>query len=211
MTDPLVGLPAFREAAAARLAAFPHTTVPDSPGSRRAGVVLCVVQHEGVPSVILIRRAYRGRNAGQWGLPGGRADEGETPEQAALRELHEELGMRVDPADVLGRLDDFPAASGFSITPIVVAPSDPGTPRPSPDEVHSVHHVSLSRLAADDTPRWVPQIGGGRLLQMRLRPDWVVHAPTGAMLWQFREVVLLGRDASQARVAGFLQPDWTRT
>jgi mutator protein MutT len=211
MTDPLartlVSLPAFREAAAGRLAAFARTTVPDSPGSRRAGVVVCVVEHEGVPSVILIKRAYRGRNAGQWGLPGGRTDEGETPEQAALRELHEEVGLEAGPAEVLGRLDDFPASSGFAITPVVVAPSDPGPLRPSPDEVHSVHHVSLGRLAADDTPRWVPQIGGGRLLQMRLRPDWVVHPPTGAMLWQFREVVLLGREA---RVAGFLQPDWTR-
>jgi 8-oxo-dGTP pyrophosphatase MutT (NUDIX family) len=210
MSEPLVSLPAFRELAAARLGGFPHVTVPGSPGSRRAGVVLCVVEHEGVPSVILIKRAYRGRNAGQWGLPGGRVDEGETPVQAALRELEEELGLRLDPADVLGRLDDFPAASGFSITPAVAVPSDPGPPRPSPDEVHSVHHVSLARLAADDTPRWVPQLDGARLLQMRLREDWVVHPPTGAILWQFREIVLLGRDADDARVAGFLQPDWTR-
>ncbi|MFI0356828.1 NUDIX hydrolase [Actinomadura sp. 9N407] len=209
MTDsPLTSLPAFRETAARRLGAFEHTTVPDSPGSRRAGVVLCVVEDAGVPSVILIKRADRGRNAGQWGLPGGRMDEGETPEQAALRELHEELGLELEPSEVLGRLDDFPATSGFAITPIVVAPADPGPLRPSPDEVKSVHHVSLARLADDDTPRWVPQIGGGSLLQMRLRPDWVVHAPTGAMLWQFREVLLLGREA---RVADFLQPDWTRT
>lgn len=206
--SPLTGLPAFRRVAAERLGAFGHTTVPDSPGSRRAGVVLCVVEDAGVPSVILIKRAHRGRNAGQWGLPGGRMDEGETPERAALRELHEELGLLVDPGEVIGRLDDFPAASGFAITPVVVAPADPGPLVPSPDEVASVHHVSLERLAADDTPRWVPQIGGGSLLQMRLRPDWVVHPPTGAMLWQFREVVLLGR---QARVADFVQPDWTRT
>src|SRR5688500_7813013 len=102
MTDPLPALPAtlvsFREVAAARLGAFAHTTVPDSPGSRRAGVVVCVVEHEGVPSVILIKRADRGRNAGQWGLPGGRMDEGETPVEAALRELEEELGLRAGPS-----------------------------------------------------------------------------------------------------------------
>ncbi|MEW2357004.1 CoA pyrophosphatase [Spirillospora sp. NPDC029432] len=207
--DPvLTSLPAFRAAAAARLGAFAHTTVPDAPGMRRAGVVLCVVEDAGVPSVLLIKRAPRGRNAGQWGLPGGRMDPGETPEEAALRELHEELGLAVGPAEVLGRLDDFPAASGFAITPVVVAPAEPGPIVPSPAEVQSVHHVSLARLAAGDTPRWVPQLGGGELLQMRLRPDWIVHPPTGAMLWQFREVVLLGREA---RVAGFLQPDWTRT
>ncbi|HLV74331.1 MAG TPA: CoA pyrophosphatase [Vulgatibacteraceae bacterium] len=205
--DPLDDLGAFRGVAAGRLGAFRHTTVPDRPGLRRAGVVLCAVEHDGVPSVILIKRAYRGRNAGQWGLPGGRLEDGETPEEAALRELHEEIGLTVGPEDIVGRLDDFPATSGFSITPVVAVLDDPGPLTPSPDEVHSVHHASLRRLAADDTPVWVPQPDGGRLLQMRLAPRWRVHAPTGALLWQFREVVLLGR---HARVADFLQPDWTR-
>ncbi|WP_433469076.1 NUDIX hydrolase [Spirillospora sp. CA-128828] len=205
--DPLDDLDAFRTLAADRLGPFERTTVPDTPGLRRAGVVLCAVEHDDVPSVILIRRAYQGRNAGQWGLPGGRLEDGETPEQAALRELREEIGLTAGPADVLGGLDDFPAASGFAITPVVVVLKDPGPLTPSPDEVHSVHHTSLRRLAADDTPKWVPQPDGGHLLQMWLGPDWRVHAPTGAMLWQFREVVLLGRPA---RVADFVQPDWTR-
>jgi 8-oxo-dGTP pyrophosphatase MutT (NUDIX family) len=199
-------LAAFREAAAARLSAFTPTTVGHQPGFRRAAVVVCVVEHAGAPSVIVIKRAYQGRNAGQWGLPGGRLDDGETPVLAALRELHEEIGLNVDAGDVLGRLDDFPAASGFAITPIVVAAADPGAVRRNPAEVHSVHYVALDRLAAPDVARWVPQLNGGQLLQMRLRHDMVVHAPTGAMLWQFREVVLLGR---ATRVAEFLQPDWT--
>lgn len=213
MTDPLAipgpldDLTAFHRLAAARLGGFEHTTVPDGPGLRRAGVVLCAVEHGGVPSVILIRRAYQGRNAGQWGLPGGRLENGETAEEAALRELREEIGLVAGPGDVVGRLDDFPAASGFAITPIVVVLDDPGPLVPNPDEVHSVHYTSLRRLADDDTPRWVPLPDGGSLLQMWLAPDWRVHAPTGAMLWQFREVVLLGR---QARVADFAQPDWTR-
>ena len=205
--DPLDDLDAFRTLAAGRLGSFPHTTVPDAPGMRRAGVVLCAVLHGGAPAVILIKRAYQGRNAGQWGLPGGRMEDGETPEDAALRELHEEIGLAAGPADVLGRLDDFPASSGFAITPVVVVLDEPGPLVPNPDEVHSVHHTSLRRLAADDTPHWVPQPDGGSLLQMRLGPNWRVHAPTGAMLWQFREVVLLGR---QVRVAGLRQPDWTR-
>jgi 8-oxo-dGTP pyrophosphatase MutT (NUDIX family) len=219
----------FREVARERLAGFPYTMVADTPGVRRAAVALCVVaDDDGVPAVIVIRRAYRGRNAGQWGLPGGGVDARETPEQAALRELHEEIGLAALPEDVLGRLDDFPASSGFAITPVVVVPDAPGPLRPSPAEVHSVHLVPLGRLAAADTPRWVPQHealpqamlraqpdverpgdSGPRLLQMRLADDMVIHAPTGAMLWQFREVVLLGRPAEEARVADFLQPDWT--
>ncbi|WP_051047119.1 NUDIX hydrolase [Nocardia asiatica] len=215
----------FRVLAQSRLARFPRIEVPDSPGVRRAAVVLCVVEEpDGPLSVIVIKRAYRGRNAGQWGLPGGRVDEGETAAQAALRELHEEVGLRARPDDLLGALDDFPAASGFAITPLVLALTDASRTRPNPDEVYSVHLVDLARLAAEDTPRWVraedavrqaqlrddaaPADGTG-LLQMRLGPKMTIHPPTGAMLWQFREVVLLGTAASAARVAHFSQPDWT--
>lgn len=214
----------FRATASARLGGFPHTEVPDAPGLRRAAVLLCVVDEpDGPLSVIVIKRAYRGRNAGQWGLPGGRVDAGETTEQAAIRELHEELGLTAAPADILGRLDDFPATSGFVITPIVAALADAGELRPSPAEVHSVHLVDLARLAADDVPHWVSPkdaalradapsttLEGAGLLQMRLGANMTIHAPTGAMLWQFREVVLLGRNATEARIAHFDQPEWTR-
>ncbi|GAA3206853.1 CoA pyrophosphatase [Actinocorallia longicatena] len=181
--------------------------IEDRPGTRRAAVVLCVTEQDGEPGVLVIKRAYRGRNAGQWGLPGGRADEGETPEITALRELEEELGVALEPSDVLGRLDDFPASSGFVITPVVAVASAPVRPVPSPDEVHSVHHVPLAALAADGVVNWLAQPSGPPLLQMLLGPRMTVHAPTGAMLWQFREVVLLGNDV---RVADLLQPDWTR-
>ncbi|MGH3390754.1 MAG: NUDIX hydrolase, partial [Actinomadura sp.] len=88
-------LPEFREIASARLGAFAPTAVGHTPGFRRAAVVVCVLECDGIPRVVVIKRAYQGRNAGQWGLPGGRLDDGETPVQAALRELEEEIGLRV--------------------------------------------------------------------------------------------------------------------
>ncbi|MFI6477011.1 NUDIX hydrolase [Nonomuraea sp. NPDC050663] len=201
----------FRRAARERLAGYKHTTLESAPGMRAAAVVLCVVPgDDGAPCVVVIKRAYRGRNAGQWGLPGGRTEPGESPEQAALRELEEELGLVVGPADVVGRLDDFPAASGFAITPIVAVPAAVQPLRPDPREVHSAHRVPLERLAADDVPKWVDLPDGPPLLQMWLAPDMRIHAPTGAILWQFREVVLLGREAAESRVAHFRQPVWTR-
>ncbi|WP_063011380.1 NUDIX hydrolase [Nocardia kruczakiae] len=196
----------FRELAAGRLREFEFRTVADVPGMRRASVVLCVLEHDGQPCVVVIKRAYRGRNAGQWALPGGRVDGDETAVAAGLRELHEEIGLVAPPTSVLGRLDDFPAASGFAITPIVVALDDPGALYPNDDEVHAVHFVRLDRLAADDVPHWVDRPDGSRLLQLRIGDSMTIHAPTGAILLQFRDVVLLGRDT---RVADLLQPDWT--
>lgn len=217
----------FRALAHARLDGFERSAVEDAPGLRRAAVALCVAADpEGPLSVLLIRRAYRGRNAGQWALPGGRLEDGETPRAAALRELHEELGIHAEESDVIGALDDFPAASGFAITPFVVALRDLTELRPAPDEVHSVHRVGLRRLAEPDVPHWVSPAeavpggpppgaapapaGGVRLLQMRLGPGMTIHAPTGALLLQFREVVLLGRTPAESRVAHLTQPDWTQ-
>ncbi len=228
MNDPHLprSIEEFRALAKARLTAFPRIAVPDAPGMRRAGVTLCVVPSadDGL-SVIVMKRAYRGRNAGQWGLPGGRLEPGETPELAALRELHEELNLTAKPADVLGLLDDFPATSGFAITPIVVTVADVDALRPNPDEVFSVHQVDLARLADEDVPHWVrpehatlqhelrgdpPEAEAAGLLQMRIGPKMTIHAPTGALLWQFRAVVLLGHSPADSRVAHFTQPDWTK-
>ncbi|MGV2389358.1 MAG UNVERIFIED_CONTAM: CoA pyrophosphatase [Microcystis novacekii LVE1205-3] len=81
----------------------------------------CHAQWSEAPALVLTRRAATLRaHAGQWAMPGGRLDAGETPEQAALRELHEEVGLACAPADVLGRLDDYATRSGYLITPVVV-------------------------------------------------------------------------------------------
>ncbi|MDX6742262.1 CoA pyrophosphatase [Actinocorallia sp. A-T 12471] len=197
----------FRRSAGPRLSGFARTALADAEGVRRAAVVLCVTERDGELGVLVIKRARRGRNPGQWALPGGRAEPGETPQETALRELREELNLDVAGSAVLGMLDDFPAASGFAITPVVAVGQGAGEPVPEPGEVGSVHHVPLRVLAADGVVHWVTRPDGGSLLQMRLAPGMTIHAPTGAMLWQFREVVLLGRDV---RVADLHQPDWTR-
>lgn len=158
------------------------------------------------PSVLLVKRAARGRNAGQWAFPGGRVEPGEDAVQAALREAEEEVALTG--ATVLGLLDDFAADSRFVITPVVVLGSGRAALRRNPAEIRSLHPVGVERLLGEDLPRWRPTPEGGRLLQMPLRHDMVVHAPTGAILWQFREVALLGR---HTRVGDALQPRWTRS
>ncbi|SEU47697.1 NUDIX hydrolase [Nonomuraea wenchangensis] len=191
----------LREEVAARLAAFDRREVPPVGGVRRAAVTVCVLEDSGgVPYTVVIRRAPLGRNPGQWALPGGRLDDGEEPIEAALRELAEETGLTG--VEVAGLLDDFVTDSGFVITPVVAFG---GRQRAvaDPREVASVHEVPLEWFLAPGVPRWE-----GELLQMPLGPSIVIHAPTGAILWQFAEVALRGREQ---RVFDVVQPHWTRT
>lgn len=205
MTD-LPRLDVLLDVARGRLSARAPRTLPQE-GLRRAAVCLVMMERAGVPSVLLIKRAATGRNSGQWALPGGRVDAAETTAEAALRELEEEVGLRCGPETLLGRLDDLTAGSGHLITPWVVAAPGPTTLHRNPAEVASLHPIPLARLVAPGVPRW-RDTPDGPLLQMPLRHDMIVHAPTGALLWQFAEVVLRGHDLRLDQVA---EPDFARS
>ncbi|WP_125611569.1 NUDIX hydrolase [Specibacter cremeus] len=176
------------------------------PQLRRAAVAIAVYPRRGSAHFLMIKRVSRGSNPGQWALPGGRMDAGETIVGTALRELAEETGLTAAGSNVLGLLDDFPASRGIVITPVVVLLDTEQRPRRQPAEVASLHPLPLAALTAPGVPRWQEQSDGGPLLQMPLRRDMVVHAPTGAILHQFAEVVLRG---GSVRVAGLAEPSFT--
>src|SRR4029450_10505388 len=91
---------------------------------KHAAVAITLVETEdgsGETALILTGRVAGLRShGGQWALPGGRIDAGETPAHGALRELAEEIGLALTPDDILGTLDDYPTRSGYLITPLVV-------------------------------------------------------------------------------------------
>ena len=170
-------------------------------------MAVTVVDDEDGAAVLLTRRASRLRDhPGQWALPGGGIDEGEAIEVAARRELAEELGLTAGPDSVLGLLDDYCTRSGFCITPVVVWAGRPGRLNPNPAEVAEIHRIPLSALEAPDVLRLLTIPESERpVIQLRLAPKQWIHAPTAAVLYQFREVALAGRST---RVAHFDQPVW---
>ncbi len=201
-----------------RLASLPVQALA-AEGRRQAAVALAVceagfgAQTHGLPkleiwsaepALLLTRRAASMRShAGQWALPGGRIDALETPEQAALRELSEEVGLQLDATSVLGRLDDYATRSGYVITPVVVWAGAARDLEPNPAEVASIHRIPVSELLREDAPLLnQPKDQEQPVLRMPIGTGWIA-APTAAFLYQFRELVLFGRPT---RVAHFDQP-----
>jgi len=189
-----------------RLDAFDdrRASVPDRAA---AAVAICIVPDvEGRACFVLTRRAGSLRShAGQWALPGGRIDLNETATEAARRETAEEVGLRLDAADVLATLDDYPTRSGYVITPVVLWSDQQSELKPNEGEIASVHLIPLAELDHPDAPRLlsIPE-SSNPVIQMPIMGHWI-HAPTAAILLQLREVALHGRPT---RVDHFDQPTW---
>ncbi len=209
---------ALRERIAANLSAFEFVSTA-TPDARSAAVAIAVADESfgadlaGLPrhetwrdgaALILTRRSPKLRNhPGQWALPGGMRDPGETPEVAALREMREEVDLALPAADILGRLDDFKTRSGFVITPVVVWAGAKRHLAFDPLEVASIHRIPLSEFMREDAPILDAMAESEHpVLRMPVGDTWIA-APTAAMIYQFREVCILGRDT---RVAHFEQP-----
>lgn len=214
--------PSMRERVRERLAAFAVRRLPL--GQRRAAAVAVALVDEGhgaevaglpVPAewstraaLLLTRRAAAlSSHAGQWALPGGRIDAGETPEAAALREMQEEVGLTLEEGDILGTLDDYATRSGYVITPVVVWAGSARSLTLSPHEVASAHRIPVAELLRTDAPLLEPSDDPGReVLRMPVGHSWIA-APTAAILYQFREVCIRGL---ATRVAHYDQPMFAR-
>jgi 8-oxo-dGTP pyrophosphatase MutT (NUDIX family) len=190
-----------RPTIAGRLADFPRVAA-DRPDLKQAAVAVCLTEHAGAAALVLTRRAARLRaHAGQWALPGGRRDPGETAVAGALREVREEIGLALTDTDVLGVLDDYVTRSGYVMTPVVCWAGEVGEVVGAEAEVASVHQVPVADL--DVPPRFlsIPE-SEAPVIQLPLLGG-LLHAPTAAVLYQFCQVACSGL---VTRVAGFEQP-----
>jgi len=197
---------ATRQAIAARCGAFARLEPDAASTLKRAAVAIALVEADGgaqETAILLTQRASSLRaHSSQWALPGGRCDDGETAVAGALRELHEELGLELKAPDVLGLLDEYPTRSGYLITPVVVWAAAGAALSPNPDEVASVHRIALDAIEREDAFDFtaIPE-SRRRVIRFRHAGRYI-HAPTAALIYQFREV-LAGRNT---RVAELEQP-----
>lgn len=171
---------------------------------RPAAVALTLLANQDDEACFLLTRraSTLAHHRGQFALPGGRLDPNESQDQAALRELHEELGVELSGAHVLGQLDDFGTRSGFVITPVVMWVEGEPTLRPNPAEVACVYRVPLSELYQPDVPHLSPAGNGAQILSLPL-VGTEVFSPTAAIIYQLREVAIEGR---ATRVHHYEQP-----
>jgi 8-oxo-dGTP pyrophosphatase MutT (NUDIX family) len=196
----------------ARVAGFERHAIID-PALRHAAVAIIVAASEDAAeaAVLLTRRPkHLNRHAGQYALPGGRMDPGETAEAAALRETAEELGLHLEQSSILGSLDDYATRSGFCITPVVIWGGPALDLAPDPNEVALVFRVPLRELDAPEVPDFESPFDGTEpIFGMPLATlGHSLHAPTAAVLFQFREVALRGL---ATRVAHLAQPRFAWT
>jgi len=198
---------ATRRNIAVRCADFARLPASEpAPALKRAAVAIALVEagdgSNRTALLLTLRAAGLRTHRGQWALPGGRCDDGETAVMAALRELDEELGLELGPGDVLGLLDDYPTRSGYLITPVVVWAAASASLSPNPAEVASVHRIALDRIGQADAFDFVAIPESTRRVIRFRHQGRFIHAPTAALIYQFREV-LAGRDT---RVAELEQP-----
>ena len=210
---------ALRHQILANLENFAFHAGKTEAGKRAAAVAITIVHVAHQPTVydipfaagseedaavLLTRRSLSlKKHAGQWALPGGRIEAGETPEETALREMAEEVGLELGRERIIGRLDDYTTRSGFTIKPVVVWGGRVNELQANPAEVQSIHRIPLAELLRDDAPilKNTPE-SEHPILLMPVGTSYIA-APTAAILYQFREVCLLGK---QTRVAHFDQP-----
>jgi 8-oxo-dGTP pyrophosphatase MutT (NUDIX family) len=198
---------ALRERVATNLEGFERRSHSHREGrglTAAAVAFVLVADTQGRACFILTRRASKLKDhPGQWALPGGRMDSGESHSQTALRECLEEVGLALGTDSVLGLLDDYPTRSGYVITPVVVWGGLRCELTPNEEEVAAIYRVPLEDLDLPGVPRLSEIPESDRPVISIPLLGTHIHAPTAAILFQLREVAVHGRPT---RVDHYEQP-----
>ncbi len=186
MEDPAIGV--IRKL----LAENPKKTIND-PSLLPAGVMLLLYPKDGEYCILLNKRTnHVEHHKGEISFPGGSKDEEDaTLLDTALRETHEEMGIRKEDIEVLGELDDTPTNSRFLINSYVGTIPYPYDFKPSAIEVAEVLEVPVSVLMDESSIREEVRIIDGELVN-RPAYSWRTHLIYGAtarVLTRFMELL----------------------
>jgi len=155
--------------AARRLIGTERTSGPPEATAPVAAAVLVPILLRPAPSILLTLRAARLKaHAGQVSFPGGRIEAGETPEQAAVREATEEVGLAAHLPDLHGRLPTHVTGTGYHITPVVALVPAPLNLTADPGEVEEIFELPLALVLDPTKPE-----RRSREFQGRQREFWV--------------------------------------
>jgi 8-oxo-dGTP pyrophosphatase MutT (NUDIX family) len=154
----------------------------------RASVLIAMVGEQETSVVLTLRTQHLSSHAGQISFPGGRVDITDaSPEQTALREAHEEIGLHPSSVSILGRLPDYTTATGYCVTPVIGKIHLPVSYVVETREVERVFQVPLQFLMnpANHQVRTVPEDASptGERFQFYAMPYYSVELQTELLIW----------------------------
>lgn len=192
----------FSDAAARSRRRAPRAGRGARPGSLKrraltpAAVLVPLIDRTDGMTVLLTQRTeHVGDHAGQISFPGGHMEPGDdTPEETALRETEEEVGLDRRHVEIVGRLDRYVTRTGFSITPVVALVTPPFETNPDPEEVEEVFEVPLSFLLDPANHQRHSREFEGRTREFHAMPfgDYYIWGATAGMLINLYEVLSEG-------------------
>jgi 8-oxo-dGTP pyrophosphatase MutT (NUDIX family) len=133
-----------------------------SSGDARSAVLILLLTANRYPLVLFTRRSLNlPRHKGEISFPGGVCNSGEYPEQTALRELEEEVGLCRDKIQICGSLDNERTGTGYVVAPFVgIYPYKP-VYRINSGEVDRIIEIPLNVLIYDTVPEQKVSIVNG--------------------------------------------------
>ncbi|MXP65719.1 CoA pyrophosphatase [Roseomonas sp. M0104] len=170
---------------------WPEVPQSGAPEGIASAVLVPVVLHPLPTLLLTLRASSLSSHAGQVAFPGGRIEPGETPEQAALREAAEEIGLDPRLPEVMGRLPGHVTGTGFHITPILALVEPPLNLVPAPDEVELAFEYELALLLDPALPETRSAIWRGRRRSFSVWPHarHYVWGATAAIMHRLAELL----------------------